>query len=117
MLLSEILDELGTPNDFLGHPGDDNFVVITSETAVQPILARLKARFSEEVQAHYNFIDRENKYLTTSTSDGVVRQHPMMTLSKGVVNASQFEFTDIREITEVAAEARRLDRLDNIQAK
>jgi len=110
MMLNEVLDELGTPNDFLGHPGDDNFVIITTETAVQPILARLKARFPEEIQAHYNFIDRENKYLTTTASDGVVRQHPLMTLSMGVVSASQHEFADIREITEIAAEARRLDR-------
>ena len=34
MLLSEAIDTLGSPNDFIGHAGGDNFVLITSEKAV-----------------------------------------------------------------------------------
>ena len=107
MLLNEILDEIGTPNDFVGHPGDDNFVVITSETAAQLILKRLKERFDEEVQTHYNFLDRENHSITTTKNNGSAQQYSLMTISAGVVNSSQYEFADIREITEMAAEARR----------
>jgi DNA-binding response OmpR family regulator len=107
MLLNEVLDEVGAPNDFLGHPGDDNFMVLTSETTAQPILGRLKERFTEEILTHYNFLDRENRYITTTTGDGVTHKHPLMTISAGVVSPSQYEFADIREITELAAEARR----------
>jgi DNA-binding response OmpR family regulator len=31
MLINEVLDELGTPNDFIGHAGGDNFIIITAE--------------------------------------------------------------------------------------
>jgi DNA-binding response OmpR family regulator len=31
MLLGEVVDEVGTVNDFIGHPGGDNFIIITSE--------------------------------------------------------------------------------------
>jgi DNA-binding response OmpR family regulator len=37
MLLSEVVDELGTPDDFIGHAGGDNFIIITSETAAPSI--------------------------------------------------------------------------------
>lgn len=107
MLLNEVLDEAGATNDFLGHPGDDNFMIITGETTAHLILKRLKERFTEEILTHYNFLDRENGYITTTTSDGVTHKHPLMTISAGVVSPSQYEFADIREITELAAEARR----------
>lgn len=107
MLLNEVLDEMGTPNDFVGHPGDDNFIVITDEKSAQSILRRLKDRFAEEILTHYNFMDRENNYITTTGPDGSVRKHPLMTISAGVVSPSEYEFADIREITEQAAEARR----------
>lgn len=110
MLLNEVLDETGSPNDFIGHPGDDNFVVITTDAAWQPILQRLKTRFDEEIQTHYNFLDRENGYITTLNHDDSSHQHPLMTLTAGAVSASQYEFADIREITELAAEARRQNR-------
>lgn len=107
MLLNEVLDEVGTPNDFVGHPGDDNFIVITDEKSAQSILRRLKDRFAEEILTHYNYMDRENNYITTTGPDGSIRKHPLMTISAGVVSPSEYEFADIREITEQAAEARR----------
>ena len=58
MLIGEIVDQYGTPEDFIGHPGGDNFLVITSQQASQKIFPTLKTRFDEEVLSHYNFIDR-----------------------------------------------------------
>ena len=30
MLVTEVVDELGTSDDFIGHAGSDNFIVITN---------------------------------------------------------------------------------------
>jgi diguanylate cyclase (GGDEF)-like protein len=109
MLMGEVVDELGDVNDFIGHAGGDNFIVITSEAAAGEIRQRLKARFAEEVLSHYNFLDREQGYIVTSDADGSPKQSPLMTLSIGVVSPTKHEFADIREITELAAEARRYD--------
>lgn len=109
MLLSEIIDELGNPGDFIGHAGGDNFIVITTEQAVNSIKDRLKARFKEEVQTHYNFMDRQQGHILAPNSDGGVEKVPLMTLAIGVVSPSEYSFADIREITEMAAEARRSD--------
>ncbi len=107
MLLSEVVDELGTPDDFVGHPSEENFVVVTSEEAAPAIRARLKERFAKEILTHYNFLDRERGYLVLTDESGQETQVPLMTLAIGVVFSSQYEFADIREITELAAEARR----------
>src|SRR5512142_1789435 len=43
MVMSEVVDELGSASDFIGHAGGDNFVIIGSEDAAEKIRARLKA--------------------------------------------------------------------------
>lgn len=109
MLLGEVIDAQGTPNDFLGHAGGDNFVVITSETAAETLRSTMKTRFKAEVEPHYNFIDRQQGYIMAMNAEGRLEQTPLMTMAAGIVSPSQNIFADIREITELAAEARRQD--------
>jgi DNA-binding response OmpR family regulator len=107
MLLNEVVDEFGTSNDFIGHAGGDNFVIVTGEEAVLPIQQQLKMRFKDEVLTNYNFMDRERGFIITTDPSGTTSEIPLMTLSIGTVSPSQYQFSDIREITELAAEARR----------
>ncbi|HEX2992722.1 MAG TPA: response regulator [Anaerolineales bacterium] len=109
MLIGEVVDELGTTSDFIGHAGGDNFIIITTETKGDAIKARLKERFDQEVLTHYNFIDREQGFVNAPSNDGTTVKVPFMTMSVGVVSPSRHTFADIREITELAAEARRQD--------
>jgi len=109
MLIGEVVDELGTTSDFIGHAGGDNFIVITTEEKADGIRSRLKERFDKEVQMHYNFIDRQQGFVQAPAADGTTVKVPFMTMSVGVVSPSVHSFADIREITELAAEARRQD--------
>jgi PleD family two-component response regulator len=109
MLIGEVADELGSTSDFIGHAGGDNFIIITAESKAEAIKARLKERFDQEVQTHYNFIDRQQGFVNAPAPDGTTVKVPFMTMSVGVVSPSVHSFADIREITELAAEARRQD--------
>jgi GGDEF domain-containing protein len=109
MLIGEVVDELGTTSDFIGHAGGDNFIIITKESKAEAIKARLKERFDNEVQTHYNFMDRQQGFVNAPSADGTTVKVPFMTMSVGIVSPSMQSFSDIREITELAAEARRQD--------
>lgn len=109
MLIGEVVDELGTTSDFIGHAGGDNFIIITHESKADAIKARLKERFNQEVQSHYNFMDRQQGFVNAPAADGTTVKVSFMTMSVGVVSPSANSFADIREITELAAEARRQD--------
>ncbi len=111
MLVTEVVDELGTSDDFIGHAGSDNFIVITNPEAAPLIKQRVKDRFVAEVPTHYNFMDRVQGFMQAPKADGVVENVPFMTISVGMISPSQHSFADIREITELAAEARRQDLL------
>ena len=107
MLIGEVVDELGTPNDFIGHAGGDNFIIVTTESAAPDIRQRLSERFSEEIQTHYNFMDRQQGFIVTPNAEGEMEKTPLMTLAIGIVTPKMQTFADIREITEMAAESRR----------
>ena len=109
MLLGEIADEYGSPNDFIGHAGGDNFIIISTGESASKIKTVIKERFNEEVQTHYNFMDREQGFIQTTNAAGEMDKSPLMEISAGVVSPKEHRFADIREITEMAAEARRQD--------
>jgi PleD family two-component response regulator len=109
LILGEVVDELGNPSDFIGHAGGDNFIITTTEEKAEGIKSRLKERFNQEVQTHYNFIDRQQGFVQSPMSDGTTVKVPFMTMAIGIVSPSQHSFADIREITELSAEARRQD--------
>jgi diguanylate cyclase (GGDEF)-like protein len=109
MIIGEVVDEFGTTKDFIGHAGGDNFIIITTNEAAPNIRQKLKERFANEVQSHYNFIDRQQGFIQAPKPEGGVEKVGFMTMSAGLVSPSLHSFADIREITELAAEARRQD--------
>jgi len=109
MLIGEVLDQYGSPSDFIGHPGGENFVVICDVSSASDIRMALKTRFATEVLSHYSFMDREQGYIVLYDAASKPIKMALMTLSIGAVSPVTQQFSDIREITEMAAEARRMD--------
>jgi DNA-binding response OmpR family regulator len=107
LMMSEVIDETGTQEDYAGHPGRDNFVVITHAQDAEAMRQRLIERFNDEVLQHYSFIDRERGYLLVPDAVYGERQVPLMSLVVGMVSTRTHQFSDIREITERAADDRR----------
>jgi PleD family two-component response regulator len=110
MLLNDVIDEMGTADDFIGHIGGDNFIIITRKELVDPLRAEIAQRFDENVGTHYDFMTRMQGYLVVKDEDDKEEHVPLMTLQIGALTVEDGPFTDIREITEAAAEARRQAR-------
>jgi GGDEF domain-containing protein len=105
--IGEIIDEFGTPDDYAGHPGRDNFIIITHAEDVDQLRQNVIERFNDKVKQHYSFIDRERGYILVPDSIYGEKQVDLMTLAVGTVSTRTHQFSDIREITELAAEDRR----------
>lgn len=108
MILREIVDDIGTPDDFIGHPGNDNFIIITHADDTKRVQNRMAERFEDGIKQHYSFIDRERGYILVPDANGRAdRQVELMSLAVGAVSTRTHQFSDIREITELAADNRR----------
>jgi len=107
MVLSDGIEECGTPNDFIGHVSGDDFILITDMAHAEAIRKHVTERFQNEVGTFYSFRDRERGYILLGEEEGEERQVALMSLAVGVVTAETAQFADIREITEIAAAERR----------
>jgi PleD family two-component response regulator len=112
MQLNETAENFGTNNDFLGHASSDSFVIITYSENAEEMARYLRERFNADIRTHYNFVDSERGAITLP-GGGL---GPLMSLSFGLVSPEKQPFADIREITETAAELRRLERVERDRA-
>lgn len=80
-LLREVVDESGTPNDFVGHAANETFLILTATADPSALADRIQIRFNAEVQTHYGFMDREQGYVLIRDKDGQMIQTPLMTLN------------------------------------
>jgi PleD family two-component response regulator len=107
MVLNHAVDELGTPGDFVGHIGGDDFIVVSDSDRVAVLREEIVSRFNDDVGTHYDFMTRMQGYLLLRDDEDNAVKMPLMSLMVGTLRAADGPFTDIREITEAAAEARR----------
>jgi PleD family two-component response regulator len=106
MSMQEACRNAGSMDDFIGHTGSENFVLITKENTAESVRNNLVERFNKDILTYYNFTDRDQGYILLEKKEGN-EQYGLMKLSIGMVSPSQYHFSDIREITEIAAEERK----------
>jgi GGDEF domain-containing protein len=100
-LFGEVMNALGTPDDFLGHSGDDEFVIITAEGTVADMRNELRERFNDGIKSHYSFRERERGYIVIRDADDTETHVPLMTLVVRTISSQDGPFTDIRELSAI----------------
>lgn len=110
MMLSDVINQHGTENDFVGHVGGSDFLLTTTPDRIRQIGEETILRFDRETAPLYSYQDRKAGYMTFIDASGKQRQAPLMNLSIGAITDAQGPFTDIRELSEVVNEARQRAR-------
>lgn len=107
LLLNEVLNDLGSSEDFVGQMvvGPD-FVITSSPERIRAIADRLISQFDAEIGAHYNYKHKKQGYVEVPDDRGGTRQVPLMSLAIGVLTSQDGPFYDIRELSESAEETR-----------
>lgn len=97
--LSGIMKTLGTDDDFLGHIGGDDYVIICAPERMESICSMIIDRFDKGIVTHYEPEDLERGYIVSIDRKDKPAIFPIMTISVAVVNTDR---TVIREPKEVA---------------
>jgi GGDEF domain-containing protein len=97
-------DEYGHAEDFVGHIGGDDFVLITSPENVEAVCQAIIAAFDAAVPGHYDAEDRMRGYVEGTDRYGVTRRFPLMSISIAVVSDARRNFGSPLEIAQVATE-------------
>lgn len=95
----------GGPNDFIGHVGGDDFVIISEQSHSQRICQSISEIFEQEIQKLYTEEDRQCGYIVGKGRDGVRREYPFVSVSIGIIDCefkTPFTMDDLsRRVAEI----------------
>ena len=103
-ILIDSVQKKGTPQDFIGHIGGDDFVVVTAPDKVDELCKKIIADFSSMVPGLYNKKDLEKGYIIGKDRQKKIRKIPLLTISIGVVTNEKNKIDHVGEIGELGAE-------------
>ena len=103
-ILISSVQEKGTPQDFIGHIGGDDFVVVTTPEKVDDLCKKIIADFTSMVPGLYNKEDLEKGYIIGKDRQKKVRKIPLLSISIGVVTNEKIKINHVGEVGELGAE-------------
>ena len=93
-VLTQVVGELGTTNDFIGTPEEGAFVIFTYSEEIDKFQESLQTRFAQRAKSLYNFEDADRGYVLITSEAGAERREDLM----------HFEITqaDITKVQDIA---------------
>jgi GGDEF domain-containing protein/CHASE3 domain sensor protein len=103
-ILLEIVKTAGTDEDFLGHIGGDDFVIICAPERMESICKMIIDKFDKGIVKHYEPEDLERGYIVSIDRKDKPAIFPIMTISVAVVNTDRTVIRDPKDVAEKVAE-------------
>lgn len=103
-ILIQSTQEKGNPNDFTGHIGGDDFVIVTTPDVVDNLCRKVIADFEKTSPSFYNETDRKKGYTIGLDRQGKKQKIPLLSVSIGVVTNESRKIEHVAQIGEVGAE-------------
>lgn len=107
-VVSRSLGKAGSADDFFGHIGGDDFIIITKPEYVQNISENIIELFDREVTSQYHPDDLTKGYLEVKNRKGQFERFPVTSISIAVVTNQLHPFNNYLELAEVAADLKSL---------
>ena len=120
-ILIRATQQFGNPDDFIGHIGGDDFVIVTTPKIVDSICKEIINDFEKTAPSFYNETDRKNGYIIAFDRKGKEQKIPLLSISIGVVTNEFRKIEHVAQIGEIGAElkgyAKHLERSSYIKDK
>jgi diguanylate cyclase (GGDEF)-like protein len=107
-ILIRAREELGNPEDFIGHIGGDDFVMVTTPAKADTLCQRIIDDFNKAAPGFYNEPDRKKGYILAKDRKGKEQKIKLLSVSIGVVSNEAREIMHVAQIGEIGAELKTL---------
>jgi diguanylate cyclase (GGDEF)-like protein len=98
----------GTSDDFLGHVGGDDFIIVTIPVCADNICKSIIDDFDKGIKSLYNESDIKKGYIATVDRRGKINRLPIMSISMAVVSNEYRKFKTYAYVSEVASEVKNI---------
>ena len=106
-----VVHEHGNTDDFVGHVGGDDFVIVTTPDRAETLCDHILEQYKEESATLYRKEDFERGSISGIDRRGCPYEFPLVSLSIGVVTNPAHSTYSIEDIGELAAEAKKRAKL------
>ena len=106
-ILLRAVQAQGCADDFVGHIGGDDFVVITALERAEKICTSIIELFDKAAPSFYNETDRANGYIIAKDRQGVEQRISLLSISIGVVSNEFRKIEHVAQIGEIGAELKK----------
>ncbi len=103
-IIEDATKQKGSSEDFVGHVGGDDFVVITTPEVMRTVSEEIINNFDRRIPDFYDPVDRQRGHILGKTRQGVEMEFPIMTISIAIVTNERRKLTNPLEASEIAAE-------------
>ncbi|KPK07883.1 MAG: hypothetical protein AMJ56_12655 [Anaerolineae bacterium SG8_19] len=98
LTLTSAVDELGSIDDFVGHPAENQFIIITVPGKAVPLKEHVVERLNQAMTYFYPIHDREAGYVKRGGEDGPKEKVPFMNVSAVVVSQQDDTFSSVENL-------------------
>jgi diguanylate cyclase (GGDEF)-like protein len=102
--LRKAIQKNGNSNDFLGHIGGDDFVIVSTPDKAIEISQQICKEFDKAAPQFYNDQDRKNKKNYVLDRRGNKQEFPLASVSIAIVTNERRSLESIAQISQIAAE-------------
>ncbi|MGH8165027.1 MAG: diguanylate cyclase domain-containing protein [Rhodanobacteraceae bacterium] len=102
-----VVHRRGTPGDFVGHIGGDDFLVVTVPERDEEIAREVIDEFDRGIRSLYRAGALPQGFIETRDRRGALNRFPVMSLSIAVVSNERRRLTNYGQVGEAAAELKR----------
>jgi len=113
MLLADILKKAASRNEFIGHIGGDDFIVICDYHEAENYCEEVIERFSHRVSSLYHKDDMDRGYIISKNRRGITEEFPIASLSVAGISNRVKAYKDMDAFSADIAELKKKCKRQN----
>ncbi len=106
-LLVKLTIQNENSEDFIGHIGGDDFIVVTTFDKAEPLAKSVIAAFNEIAPSFYSKEDRERGCIVSTDRQGNIKKFPFITISIGVVHNRLRPLVSFAQVSNIGTELKK----------
>ncbi|HAH31870.1 MAG TPA: hypothetical protein DCL44_06100 [Elusimicrobia bacterium] len=94
--------------EFIGHIGGDDFIIVTRFEKAENLAKRITAAFDEIAPSFYSKEDRERRTITSTDRQGNIKKFPFLSISIGIVHNCLRPLQSFAQVSNIGAELKKV---------
>jgi diguanylate cyclase (GGDEF)-like protein len=97
----------GNSDDFIGHEGGDDFMLLTTPDKSQAVADYITGEFDKSIRSLYTNEDLKTGYVIAHARDGSIKKFPIMSISLAGISNERRPIANYIEVTNIATELKK----------